>query len=539
MEKLSFLLPGSTAGLAPYAGDWGAPQVAHLLKRTLFGATVQDINYFKTLTMSQAVDQLLQPTAAPTTVPLNNYGADPTGVGSFQPWLNVGLLYGDPQLNGSRLGSLQAWWTGQMLNPGRSIHEKMTLFWHNHFAMDATQHLPDIPAQLWYNQYMTLRQNALGNYQTLVKAITLDPAMLIFLNGNTNVKTAPNENYGRELQELYTVGKGSGSQYTQDDVHAAARVLTGHTVDANFNYVFQPGNHDDQNKSFSAFYSDHIITGYSGAAGAAEIDDLLTMISATQESAKFLCRRIYNFFVYYVIDSTIETNVIGPLADVFRQSGYNITTVLSTLFKSQHFFDLANSGACIIKSPIDLLLGLCREYDIALPAPGNPTAQYAAWTMLLQRATILQQEVMAIPLVAGWDAYYQAPEYHELWINSVTYTERNFYTDLLIGTGDMMSGTTLQIDALHFAGLLSNPADPNQLISDSLDVLIRPPLPDSSILLLKQTILLSNQTNDKYWTQAWVAYQADPTDMNAYTTVNSRLTSLYKYLMDLPEYHLI
>lgn len=533
------LLPGSPAGLAQYTGDWGAPQVAHLLKRTLFGSTVQDINYFKTLTMSQAVDQLLQPTAAPTTVPLNNYGADPTGVASWQSWLNVGLLYGDPQLNQNRVGSLQAWWTGQMLSPGRSIHEKMTLFWHNHFAMDATQHFSDIPAQLWYNQYMTLRQNALGNFQQLVKAITLDPAMLIFLNGSTNVKTAPNENYGRELQELYTVGKGSGSQYTQDDVHAAARVLTGHTVDANFNYVFQAGNHDDQNKSFSAFYSDHIITGYSGPAGAGEIDDLLSMIFNTQESAKFICREIYNFFVYYVIDSTIETNVIAPLADVFRQSGYNITTVLSTLLKSQHFFDLANSGACIIKSPIDLLLGLCREYDVVLPDASTPSAQYSAWTMLLERATILQQEILAIPLVAGWDAYYQAPEYHELWINSVTYTERNFYTDLLMGTGDMMNGISLVIDALHFAGLLSDPGDPNQLISDSLDVLIRPPLPDSSILLLKQTILLSNQTNDAYWTQAWTAYQANPTDMNAYTTVYSRLSALYKYLMDLPEYHLI
>ncbi len=533
------LLPGSPAGLAQYSGDWGAPQVAHLLKRTLFGSTVQDINYFKTLTMSQAVDQLLQPTAAPVTVPLNNYGADPTGVASWQTWLNIGLLYGDPQLNQNRVGSLQAWWTGQMLAPGRSIHEKMTLFWHNHFAMDATQHFPDIPAQLWYNQYLTLRQNALGNFQQLVKAITLDPAMLIFLNGNTNVKTAPNENYGRELQELYTVGKGSGSQYTQDDVHAAARVLTGHTVDANFNYIFQAGNHDDQNKTFSAFYSDHIITGYSGPAGAGEIDDLLSMIFTTQESAKFICREIYNFFVYYVIDSTIETNVIAPLADVFRQSGYNITTVLSTLLKSQHFFDLANSGACIIKSPIDLLLGLCREYDVVLPDASAPSAQYSAWTMLLQRAAILQQEVLAIPLVAGWDAYYQAPEYHELWINSVTYTERNFYTDLLMGTGDMMNGTSLVIDALHFASLLSNPADPNQLISDSLNVLIRPPLPDSSILLLKQTILLSNQTNDAYWTQAWAAYQTNPSDMNAYTTVYSRLSALYKYLMDLPEYHLI
>jgi uncharacterized protein (DUF1800 family) len=537
-KKAFSALPNSPLGLAEYAGVWDIPQVAHLLKRTLFGATVQDINYFKGLTMSQAVDQLLQPTAMPTSLPLNNYGTDATGVASWQPWLNVGLLYNDPILNASRLNSLQCWWMGQLLNPGRSIHEKMTLFWHNHYAMDATQHFSDIPAQLWYNQYMTLRQHALGNFKDLVKAITLDPAMLIFLNGNTNVATSPNENYGRELQELYTVGKGSGSFYTQDDVHAAARVLTGHTIDLNYNYVFQPGAHDDLDKNFSSFYSNHIVTGYSGTAGAAELDDLFSMIFATSESAKFICRKLYRFFVYYNIDSTVEANIITPLADLFRQSGYNISVALSNLLKSQHFFDIANSGACIIKSPLDLLIGLCREYDVAIPNASNPMAQYAVWNMLLQRASILQQEVMAVALVAGWPAYYQAPQYHELWINSVTYSGRNFYTDLLIGTGDMMSGTGLQIDAIHFASLLSNPGDPNQLIIDSLNVLFRPPLSASSIALIKQTILLSGQTTDYYWTQAWQNYQANPNDMNAFTTVDSRLRALYKYLMDLPEYQL-
>ena len=533
-------LPPSPLGLSVYSGTWDTPQVTHLLKRCLFGTTVADINYFKTMTMQQAVAQLLQPTPAPTSLPLNNYGTDPTGVASWAPWFNVGLLYSNPQLNESRLNSLQCWWTGQMLSPGRSIHEKMTLFWHNHFAMDATQHFSDIPAQLWYNQYMTLRQNALGNFQTLVKAITLDPAMLIFLNGSTNVATSPNENYGRELQELYTVGLGIGNQttYSQNDVHAAARVLTGHTIDLNYNYTFLPGNHDALDKNFSSFYANHVVTGYSGAAGAGELDDMLAMIFATPESAKFICRKIYNFFVYYDIDSSVEANIITPLATIFQQSGYNISAVLSALLQSQHFFDLANSGACIIKSPLDLLIGLCREYDLPLPTASNPAAQYAVWNMLLQRAIILQQEVMAITLVAGWPAYYQAPQYHELWINSVTYSARNFYTDLLIGTGDMMNGTSLQIDAIHFASLTSNPSDPNQLIADSLNVLLQPPISASNSTLIKQTILLSGQTNDYYWTQAWQNYQANPSDMTAFTTVDSRLRALYKYLMDLPEYQL-
>jgi len=530
--------PGSTAGIAEYTGPWDTAQVVHLLKRTLFGASLQDVGYFRTLTMSQAVDALLQPAPPPSTVPLNDYGADPTGVAPWQTWINTGLLYSDPDLGASRLKSLQAWWVGQLLNPGRSIHEKLTLFWHNHFAMDATAHFEDIPARLWYDQYLTLRQYALGDFRQMVRAITLNPAMLIYLNGSTNSKKAPNENFARELQELYSIGKGPGSQYTENDVHAAARVLTGHTLDNNFNYVFQIGDHDDTVKNFSDFYGSTNITGYSGAAGAGELDDLLTMIFATQESAKFICRKLYNWFVYYKIDAATETNVITPLANIFRQSGYNITTVLSTLLKSQHFHDLVYSGACIIKSPLDLLIGLCREFQVTIPGSADAKGQYAAWRMLHERSKELQQELMGITLVAGWDAYRQAPQYHELWINSVTYSGRNFYTDLLIGPGDMMNGTPLQIDAIAFASQLSAPDNPDQLIRDSLDILLRPPLSDSSRELLKRSILLTNQTNDTYWTKAWQAYTINPSDMTAFTAVDMRLRALYKYIMDLPEYQL-
>jgi uncharacterized protein (DUF1800 family) len=529
-------------GIDEYTGDWDTPHVVHLLKRTLFGAKVEDVNYFQSLTMSQAVDELLTATPEPTTVPLNNYSsdgyADPTGVAPWQTWLNSGIDFIDATMNQKRADSLRCWWMGQMLNTGRSIHEKMTLFWHNHFAPDASQHYLDIPAQLWFNQYLTLRANALGNFQQLVKAVTLDPAMLIFLNGNTNQKTSPNENYGRELQELYTVGKGTGSHYTEADVETAARVLTGHTVDTNFNYYFDPAQHDDKNKAFSDFYADTIITGRSGPNGVNEVDDLLTMISNTSESAKFICRELYNFFVYYKITPDVETNVITPLAQVFQESGYDIKTVLSTLFKSEHFFTMTYSGACIVKSPLDFLLGLCREYGVQMPATNDDASNYTAWQMLLQHSTVLQQEILSIPVVAGWYAYYEAPAYHELWINSVTYTERNAYTDMMISSGDMMNSVSMIIDPLVFAQQLPNPEDPNKLIDDSLDILYRVPVQDKAKTFLKQSLLLTGQTNDYYWTQAWNNYIANPSDAIVKQTVFTRLQSFYKYLMNLPEYHL-
>jgi hypothetical protein len=183
-----------------------------------------------------------------------------------------------------------------------------------------------------------------------------------------------------------------------------------------------------------------------------------------------------------------------------------------------------------------MLAGLCREYGLSIPTDAK--GQYNAWAMLVENAATLQQDILNIPVVAGWAAYYQAPQFHELWINSVTYSQRNFLTDLLIGTGNMRNGTTLRIDAAAFASTLPAPQDPNQLIADALTVLLRPPLADTDITLLKQAILLGGGTNDIYWTNAWLSYEAAPTDMSAFATIDGRLRTLFKYLMDLPEYHL-
>ena len=529
-------------GLDEYAGEWTATEVAHLLKRTQFGVKGSDLNYFLSLSMSQAVDELLSPAPAPTTVPLNSYSSngytDPTGVASWDTWINTGMDYPDPELNGLRADSLKYWMIGNMLNSGRRIHEKLTLFWHNHFAINSATTLDAIPARLWYDYYLILRANALGNMKQMTKEITLCPAMLFFLNGNTNKKTSPNENYGRELQELYTIGKGAGSHYTEQDVQVAARVLTGHSVDTNFNYFFDVAGHDDQNKSFSNFYGSTIITGRSGSAGASELDDMLTMLYANQEAAKFICRKVYSFFVYYKIDDNIENNIIVPLANVFRNSGYDITAMLSVLFKSDHFYNMAYSSACIIKSPMDFTLGLTREYNITLPDPSDPGSSYSIWQIILETCKNLQQEILCIPEVAGWYPYYEGTAYHELWINSVTYTQRNSFTDQVISSGVMMNMVPLLIDPIGFAQSLANPGDPNMLISESLDILYRVPLSAETILSIKENILLGGLTTDYYWTDAWNAYVTNPSDMVARGTVFTRLQAFYKYLMNLPEYHL-
>jgi uncharacterized protein (DUF1800 family) len=532
-----------TEGLQEYSGNWDTAQVVHLLKRTLFGAKPQDIQYFKTRTLQQAVSELLTPTAVPATVPLNNYSVDgyvdPSGVALWQTWINTGISLADKDLNQKRIDSLKTWWLGQTLQPSRSIHEKLTVFWHNHFATNLATSQEKIKARFWYDHYLTLRQHALGNFKNMVKAVTLDPAMLQFLNGDSNVKGSPNENYARELQELYTVGKGPNSKYTEDDVKAAALVLTGHTISPlTFAYFFDAGKHDATNKEFSNFYSNTIITGYSGANGANEVDDLLTMIFSQEELSKHICRKIYRFFIYYKIDSSIEQTVITPLAQIFRSNNYDIIPVLATLFKSKHFYDLVYSSACVIKSPLDFVIDLCNEYGVVLPNAADNEATYTVWQGIQREARDMQQELGAIPEVAGWYAYYQEPAFHELWVNTATYTRRNIFTDRMIADGVTSNNQTIVIDPLAFASQLANPGDPNLLITQSLEILLRYPLSESAKEFIKRSILLSGQSQDYYWTNAWDAYKANPADAGNRAIVVTRLKSLYKYIMNLPEYHL-
>jgi len=530
-------------GLQEYSGAWDTAQVVHLLKRTLFGASLPDIRYFKTKTMQQAVDELLQPTAVPSTFPLNNYSvngySDPTGVPAWQTWINTGIALADKELNEKRIESFKTWWFGQALNPSRSIHEKMTVFWHNHFATNTAINSDKIKARFWYDHYLALRQHALGNFKSMAKAITLDPAMLYFLNGDSNVKGSPNENYARELQELYTAGKGPGSHYTEDDVKAAALVLTGHTVSTTtFTYFFDAGKHDATNKEFSSFYGNRIITGYSGPNGATEVDALLDMIFQQEEVARHICRKIYRYFIYYKIDTDIEQTIINPLAQVFRNNNFDIQPVLSVLFKSKHFYDMVYSSACVIKSPLDFTLDLCHEFNVTLPSPADNAATYAIWQGLRYEASEMQQELGAIPEVAGWYAYYQEPAFHELWINTATYTRRNVFTDRMIADGITYDGQNIVIDPMPFADQLANPGDPNLLIDQSLEILLRYPLSGSAKEFIKRSILLSGQLQDYYWTNAWDAYKANPSDMAARQIVLTRLRALYKYIMNLPEYHL-
>ena len=539
-QQFAITAPPPNTGLAIYTGVFGEDEIIHLLKRTMFGAKKADVDYFKNKTTSQAVDELLNPTAPLPAPPVKEYSdataitQPDTSVAAGATWVNDYNI--DGGIHSLRRASFKKWWMGVMINQDRSIREKMTMFWHNHFATETN----DIGnANFCYKHHTLLRTNALGNFKTLTKAITLDPGMLVYLNGQFNTANAPDENYGRELQELFCCGKGVDSKYTEDDVKAAAKVFTGWRTNASLiSSYFTTSIHDSTNKQFSAFYNNTIIQGKTGTtAGDLEIDALLTMIFSTQEVAKYICRRLYRWFVYYDIDATVEANIITPLATIFRNNNFDIKPVLSTLLKSEHFFDALSKGSQI-KSPVDLVVGMCREFNVAFQPDTDYVSNYGLYYYLVSWVTNMQQSIGDPPDVSGWKAYYQAPQFYEIWINADTLPKRNQFTDTMMVSGYTYNGKKIIVDGSEFAKLLPNPSDPNSLIDDSLKYLYRISLSATQKAQIKKDILLSGQITDGYWTDAWNTFISTPTNTANTTTVKNKLRDLYKYFMDLSEYQL-
>ena len=534
-QRLPLHLAGITAGtLAAYAGPWGPAQAAHLLRRTLFGPTRAEIITAAAAGLGPTLDRLLAAPAAPAPAPPLNVSTTDTTVPIGQTWVMQAF---DQTLQGVRSVSLRDWWLGQQLGQTTSLSEQMTLFWHNHFVVEFGN-LND--ARYSYEYVRLLRQHALGNVRQLAKDVTINPAMLRYLNGNQSVAGAPNENYGRELLELFTVGKGplvgagNYTNYTEADVQAAARVLTGWRDDnVKIAGYFVAGRHDAKPKQFSAAFGNAVIA----PNGAAEYQDLINLIFAQAETARFLVRKLYRWFVYYLVDADTEANVIQPLATLLIQSNFEVAPVLRRLFGSEHFFDVAAVG-CRIKSPLDFTVGLVRQMQVALPPASSLVAQYAHWEYLYGLALVQQQTLGDPPNVAGWAAYYQTPQFHELWINAVTLPRRNQTTDLYIGNGVSRGGVLAKIDpvALVLALPPATATDPNLVIAEFVRLMVPLDLTTIQLAFLKNALIPG--LPDFEWTNEWTSYATTPTVAAKKAAVTTKLQAMLRSLMGLAEYHL-
>jgi uncharacterized protein (DUF1800 family) len=209
------------------------------------------------------------------------------------------------------------------------------------------------------------------------------------------------------------------------------------------------------------------------------------------------------------------------MADILIANNFEVKPALEALFKSEHFFDPLNQ-ACYIKNPFDIIAGTLREFNVSFPPYTDYAAGYPVFHSLYRNAAEMQQQLFQPPDVSGWPSYYQEPMHYELWVNSNSLPKRADFTDALVNDS--------VIDVRTFASYSTNPADPNQLIDDVTALLLRYPLSANSRNYVKTHFLLNNTTDDTVWTTAW--------NTNNNTVINASLNAMFKFLMNLPEFHL-
>jgi uncharacterized protein (DUF1800 family) len=395
--------PGPAAwqgDLAPIAAnDWSYDRAAHLLGRAGFGGTPEEIAALAAMTPEQAVAHLVDYEAVPndglpafepsdihdpglvdfppsrpaTTELAKRTGAalgvkvKPSGNRPLQPvvdkffyWLRASML---------ETRRVAYWWADRMLNTRRPLEEKMTLFWHGHFATSEDK-VRDVRKMLRQNE--TFRQNATGDFRELLVATAQDPAMLYFLDAGVNVKGAPNENFAREIMELFTMGVG---HYGEADIREAARAFTGWNAD-DLTFVVHPAQHDDGAKSF---------LGQTGAFDGAEVIDIVLQQPAT---ADFIAGKLYRYLVREDLDPALQ----AQLGDVLRDADYQLKPLLRTMLLSKDFYSPASMGAHI-KSPVELIVSTYKKLG-AHAVPGIPDFNEASAAM--------GQALFWPPTVAGW-----------------------------------------------------------------------------------------------------------------------------------------
>ncbi len=477
--------------LIPLTEPLGRKRAAHLLRRTCTGATIAQIDQFANLTPQQALEQLYQDDLPDPQLPID------TATG--EEWITTGAIE-DVNSEESTLESyLLRWNIAQMLSAGISeeqslayaFRERMVYFFHTHFT---TKRSTVNSSRAIYYQTALFRFYSFDrddlvipppdemseetiipkNFKELAKKICVDNAMLQFLDGRLNVAGNPNENFARELLELYTIGRGlEGSLeepqfegdyivYTEQDVQEGAKVLSGFNTDDSFSNIDEDTGlprgvirgggviasaHDNSTKTFSSRLGNAVVSPnqeltQNGSPTEEslldEISQLVDLIFDQNEAALHICRKLYRFFVYHEISEELQNDVIQDMADILIANEFKIYPVLETLFTSTHFYDedagsADNKFGGIIKSPLDLVVGFARTFEYPIPDMVTQTeAYYETLGGMLGWMGAMGMDYYEPFEVAGYSGYHQFPLYYRSWITTNYLTNRyNFIRELL------------------------------------------------------------------------------------------------------------
>jgi uncharacterized protein (DUF1800 family) len=440
-----------------------------------------------------------------------------------------------------------------MVQQSTSVHWRMVFFLHNLLAAGKGS------VKMLYQHYMTLFNTSFESYKTTIYKITLDPTMLDYLNLQHSQKNKPDENYARELQELFTVGKGPESKFTEQDVGEMARLLVGwqfnndskNKMTGPITNIFNAWNHDTSDKQFSAFYGNRLIKGQNGQDGKKELDEAIDMLFSTNECALYLSRRLYQFFCYPMINDTVEKNVIVPMADLLRKNNYELKVPLRALLGSAHFYDNSFYNS-MIKSPLEFMFGFYKEFDMNLfnnTTGGDIPKRFSdPLTANFYKFKNLQWEMSNIglnytdpPSVSGWPAYYQEPVFDLFWINSDTIAKRSNIGNSIarwgagIGSGDTKGWINLQLDKIKFVSSLKSPENIDLVIDETVERLMSAPISDKAKARIKASVLGGNAPS--YYTQLYQSHMSKQTEETR-SILNNRLENLFGALFQMGEIQL-
>lgn len=581
-----------------YTGTFNKPQLQHLLRRTLFGATLDDLQHFEGKTMEQVVDELLN---VPNVQPEPPLWAHQWDYGDSISFKTGKVWIGTPSEKAWTESIMQTnvkrWWHGLMLQQDRNIREKMVLFFENFLPSNNGKNNAG-QGLFYYNRVKNLREHAVGNYKNLLMKITLEPSMMFYLDMHQsfaynwldyhyNKKITPinpNENYAREVQELYTVGKGRNNNeqlFTEDDVKAAAHVLSGWQVCNNpgdpivcdrsvsYSTEYFPVMHSQQNKQFSAFYNNHLIRYQAGPAGGqGELSAFFDMLFARRETAENIVRKLYRYFVYAYISDDAEREVIQPLAKLFREGEaggqpYELKPVLKVLLTSAHFYDKEQVG-CMIKNPYDYCVAMMRMMGVKYPAKtelrlvaqntfdswtqnqkGNYIALplYFSYGFLDAYTNASGMPLSNAPDVSGFPSYHQAPDYHRHWINAellrrrkeVVFHDPNGVWVGLLTMSEYMTDFVPNKNPLvvALANKFSGVGDAATFVQQNIDYFLVQDLTDVEKAKL---VNILESMNSVAWNRAWTAYK---TNRDNYVTVYFKLLRFYEALFGYAEFQLM
>jgi uncharacterized protein (DUF1800 family) len=387
-------------------------EAAHLLRRAGFGGTPDEIEALTSKGREGAVDYLLNYTA------INNQ--------AMESLLQASFDFSDPTDNQKlNNGEIRRWWFTRMVATQRQFEEKMTLFWHNHFAT-ASSKVQDI---YLYIQNLKLRANALGRFDDILLTVAQDPAMLIWLDGVTNVLGKPNENFGRELQELFTMGINDvvtgEANYTEDDVKQIARAFTGWNFQRaagsqyGFNFRLIANQHDNGAKTIYAGTPYQVSGNLSG-------EDVITVIANRAATARYLTWKLWNFFVYPLTTSNADKTMIDKFSKVYLNNNHSIKELVRAIFTSDEFFS-ERAIFSLVKQPAELVVGAVRMLG-ATYQPGSTLSDPPRTSNALANGSRnMGQDLFNPPDVAGWD-------FNLGWVNTASMLERFNYTNQLVTT---------------------------------------------------------------------------------------------------------